>query len=107
MHSPFPISSHGVLQFFKKCCTRDAPIVFRNAYNPTPPSAFGPPLIGNAVVLLYPHFAIIFGADTWLVLVVVVRFVRELRFMNVCQIPCISVLPLRLLQQGCLLLQRL
>ena len=47
-----------------KCCTRDAPIVLRNAWNPAPPISFGPSLIGSAVVLLYPHFAIIFGNET-------------------------------------------
>ena len=53
MCSALPMSSHGVLQFFKKCGTLDAPIVFRNEYNPAPPSSFGPPLIGSAVFLLF------------------------------------------------------
>ena len=37
------------------------PILFLNEWNFTSPNSFCPPLIWNAVFLLYPHFAMIFG----------------------------------------------
>ena len=57
------MSSSGVLQFLRKCKTRDVPTDDSSGGNPAAPSSVGPPLTPSGKFLLYPHFALIFGCD--------------------------------------------